>query len=266
MKKNIGKIFTPNDNISWLDSLLFISLSMQRNIWDGWTIKSIGQWPYNNNIFIHFVHILKKKLMQRKVRDGGTLQPWDGWTISSNTGVWSWLQLLPTGETIFLNHRYMCFLQHWIVITSNLRQTNKLFLLSVIFMNVILIFISNVLNVFSLLGRPLFFKRLQTTMNHLLFPQETPMEVGLISYHVCGVNGICQMCIFRCQSETSRREKNAWRWWWEADKSQVWSQIWFEQLLENGNSIHLGENGDDSNCCFFQLLSVIGIILDYCTI
>ena len=58
------------------------------------------------------------------------------------------------------------------------------------------------------------------------------------------------MYIFRCQSETSRREKNAWRWWWEANKSQVWSQIWFEQLLENGNSIHLGENGDDSNCCF----------------
>ena len=137
IKKNIGKIFTPNDNISWLDSLLFISLSMQRNIWDGWTIKSIGQWPYNNNMFIHFVHILKKKLMQRKVRDGGTLQPWDGWTISSNTGVWSWLQLLPTGETILLNHRNVFFT----TLNYNYKQTKKYFLLSVIFMNFILFFL-----------------------------------------------------------------------------------------------------------------------------
>ena len=196
------KIFTPNDNISWLDSLLFISLSMQRNIWDGWTIKSIGQWPYItiyykyiiDIIFIYFVHILKKTHATKG------LGWWDPLTLG-------WLDRfvqprsmkLATAasnrwDNLFKSQIYVFFTT---LNYNDYKQTKKYFCFQLSLWMLSCFVISNVLNVFSLLGRPLFFKRLQTTMNHLLFPQETPMEVGLISYHVCGVNGICLNVYFQ---------------------------------------------------------------------
>ena len=92
---------------------------------------------------------------------------WDGWTVPADPWVWSWVQLLSTGEvwkSVF----------HLILICS-------------------------------LPGKPLSFKHLQTTMNHQQCQQETQMEVwfpldDILVFYFCNS---C-LCILMCCISATR--------------------------------------------------------------